>query len=115
MAIVKISLNDEEYTEIAAKAKEEKMTVQNYIRFKTLGKKVSPFDPEEAYSLALAKIEKNGTFTLPDLYENWEEMMKLNPNMAGVYGRLFGNYAESRTEIVAVDDTGRRTVYKRVL
>ena len=114
--VIKLSLSTEEYQELESKAKAEKTTVQNYIRAKMLSKKVSSFDPEEAFDLALAKFKKGDTFSLPDIYgeTRWQEIVEQNPNMAGVYGRIFWEYVETKTEIMCVDKTGRRAIYMKM-
>ena len=113
--VIKLSLSTEEYQELEAKAKEEKMILQDYIRAKLLSKKILSFDPEDAYNLALSKFKKNDTFSLPDVYGSiWQKLIEQNPNMAGVYGKKFDQYVETKTGLMCVDKTGRRAIYKKM-
>ncbi|MBP0964809.1 MAG: DUF1413 domain-containing protein [Oscillospiraceae bacterium] len=112
MPIIKLSLTEEEYQTLESSAKEEKMTVQDYIRFKMLSKRVPTiFEPEEAVRRALSKFAKGEVFTLPDIYG--EEWSKLNPRMTGVFGKRFYNYVEPMSEIefVGMTHDKRRAAY----
>lgn len=57
MPVVKISLTDEEYQELEKLATDEKMSIQDFIRYKMLSQKnPSIFVPEEAARRALEKF-----------------------------------------------------------
>ena len=116
MPIVKISLADEEYQELENLAKDEKMSVQDFIRYKMLSQKnPSIFVPEEAVRRALEKFSKEDeAFTLPDIYGDvWCD---LNPRMTGVFGKRFFNYVKTIKEIgfEGMTPDGRRATYKIV-
>lgn len=114
MPILKLSLTDEENLILSELAKEEKLSGQDYIRYKVFGKKnPSKFTPEEAERRALERFtEEDEPFTLPDIYsEEWEE---LNPRMTGVFGKRFFNYLKTSNsvEYAGMTADGRRATYK---
>lgn len=114
MPIVKLSLTDEEFRELLKQADGEKMSVQDFIRYKLLSKKnPSIFTPEEAEKRALEKYTREDKpFTLPDIYgEEWE---KLDPRMTGVFGKRFYNYLKTSDLIVFAGMTAdrRRATYR---
>jgi len=116
MPIIKISLTDEEYQELENLATGEKMSIQDFIRYKMLSQKnPSIFIPEEAVRRALEKFSKEDEpFALPDIYaELWCD---LNPRMTGVFGKRFFNYVKNISEIeyVGMTPDGRRATYKIV-
>lgn len=114
MPIVKLSLTDEEFEELLKQADGEKMSIQDYIRYRLLSKKnPSIFTPEEAEKRALEKFTaEDEPFTLPDVYgEEWE---KLNPRMTGVFGKRFYNYLKTSDliEYAGMTADGRRATYR---
>lgn len=114
MPIIKISLTEDEYQEIEVLANNEKMSIQDFVRYKMLSKKnPSIFTPEEAVERALKKFKKSDeAFTLPDIYG--DEWSNLNPRMTGVFGKRFFNYLKNIDSIKFVGMTldGRRATYK---
>lgn len=116
MPVVKISLTDEEYQELDTLATDEKMSIQDFIRYKMLSQKSpSIFVPEEAARRALEKFSKeDAPFTLPDIYD--ELWCNLNPRMTGVFGKRFFNYIKNISEIeyAGMTPDGRRATYKIV-
>jgi len=116
MPVVKISLTEEEYQELESLASREKMSIQDFIRYKMLSKKTpSIFTPEEAVDRARKKFKRNDDpFTLPDIYgDDW---VKLNPRMTGVFGKRFFNHVKTIKEIeyVGMSSDNRRATYKIV-
>ena len=116
MPAIKISFTDEEYRELECLANREKMSIQDFVRYKILDKKnPSIFTPEEAVNRALAKFTTNDEpFTVPDIYE--EEWGRLNPRMTGVFGKRFFNHIKTIKEIeyVGMSSDNRRATYKIV-
>lgn len=114
MPIVKLSLTDDEYFDLQNLADEEKMSIQDLIRYKLLSKKnPSIFVPEEAVKRALEKFKKeDAPFTLPDIYG--DEWSNLNPRMTGVFGKRFFNYLKTidLIEYVGMTPDRRRATYK---
>lgn len=114
MPVIKISFTDEEYQELERLADSEKMSIQDFVRYKILDKKnPSIFTPEEAVSRALTKFSKDDNpFTLPDIYD--EEWGRLNPRMTGVFGKRFFNHVKTIEEIeyVGMSPDNRRATYK---
>lgn len=120
MPIIKLSLSDDEYTQVlrmlGADEMTSKMSVQDFIRYKILGKSNPDiFTPEEAVRRALEKYgSEDEPFTLPDIYG--DEWQLLNPRMTGVFGKRFFNYlkadSSSQIEYVGMVDRDRRASYK---
>jgi len=116
MPVVKISLTKEEYQQLENLATVEKMSIQDFIRYKMLShKNPSIFVPEEAVRRALEKFSKEDEpFTLPHIYDElWRD---LNPRMTGVFGKRFFNYIKNISEIefAGMTQDGRRATYKIV-
>lgn len=119
MPIIKISMTEEELTEvrrlIAANDETRNFSVQDFIRFRLLGKS-NPliFTPEEAVRRALEKFSaEDGPFTLPDVYE--EDWASLNPRMTGVFGKKFFRHVQSSVpEIMyaGMTEDNRRATYR---
>jgi hypothetical protein len=114
MPILKLSLTEEEEKILAKLAKDENLSLQDYIRYKVFGiKSPSKFTPEEAERRALEKFaEDDEPFTLPDIYEEeWEE---LNPRMTGVFGKRFFNHLKTSdsVEYAGMTPDGRRATYR---
>ena len=117
MPIVKISLTEEEMTEVLNLRDSEDvtkdMTVQDFFRFKLLEKRnPSMFTPEEAVSRALEKFTvEDAPFTLPDIYG--DEWLSLNPRMTGVFGKRFFKYVENLESIEyhGMSEDSRRATY----
>lgn len=120
MPIIKLSLSDDEYTQVlrmlGADEMTSKMSVQDFIRYKILGKSNPDiFTPEEAVRRALEKYSsEDEPFTLPDIYG--DEWQLLNPRMTGVFGKRFFNHlkadSSSQIEYVGMVDRDRRASYK---
>ncbi len=113
MPVIKISLTENEYEKIDALAGSEKMTIQDYIRYKIFSKKSpSIFVPEEAENRALSKFSKGDVFSLPDIYgDDW---IKLSPRMTGVFGRRFFKYLEEKDgqiKFIGMAPDQRRATY----
>lgn len=116
MPVIKISLTEEEFSELEALAAKEKMSIQDLFRYKTLAnakKNPAMFTPEEAVKRALEKFSaEDPPFTLPDIYgEAW---LDLNPRMTGVFGKRFFNYtaAIDAIQFVGMTPNNRRAVYR---
>ena len=114
MPIIKISLTEDEHKELEKIAKDEKMSIQDLIRYRLLSKKKPLiFNPEEATKRALLKYSiDDGPFTLPDIYgEDWS---KLEPRMTGIFGKRFFNYIKNIEEIEysGMSSDSRRATYK---
>lgn len=116
MPVLKISLTKDEYEELENLAKEDKMSIQDFIRYKMLSKKnPSIFIPEEAVRRAIEKFSsEDEPFTLPDIYD--ELWCELNPRMTGVFGKKFFNYVKNIDEIeyAGMTPDGRRATYRIV-
>lgn len=120
MPIIKISLSNDEYTQVlkmlGADEMTSKMSIQDFIRYKILGKSNPDiFTPEEAVRRALEKYSsEDEPFTLPDIYG--DEWQLLNPRMTGVFGKRFFNYLKAdsslQIEYVGMVDRDRRASYK---
>lgn len=85
---------------------------QDYICFKLFGEAFQPvaeglFTPEEAVRRARTRLVTGQYFTLPELYTEEEWALLPSPKVAGVFGRRFFKYIQSR------DDTGIRFVEGR--
>lgn len=111
MKIIRISFSDENFFVLENYAKEKKMSVQDYIRFVLFHESSSIFTPEEAEKRAKIKIEKDSTFSLPDLYDE-EEWSSISRGEAGVFGRRFFKYIENSENIEFVDMFNRRARYR---
>ncbi|GFI12273.1 hypothetical protein IMSAGC007_04753 [Lachnospiraceae bacterium] len=119
MPVIKLSLTEEELVELqnflVADETTKKMSVQDYIRFKLLGKSNPQiFTPEEALRRALEKFSpEDKPFTLPDIYG--DEWASLNPRMTGVFGKKFFNYlknTESALAYAGMSEDNRRATYR---
>ena len=85
MPVVKVSLNDALYQELMAKAKQQGISIQDYIRSQ-LSDQQEFFYPEKAVQMALQKYRPGEQFTLPMVYgDEW----KAKRGEAGVFGRRF--------------------------
>lgn len=114
MPIIKMSLAENEYTELLELASAEGMTIQDYIRHKLLATKSGTiFTPEEAERRAVEKFSENDPpFTLPDVYgDEWSE---LDPHMTGVFGKRFFNYLKKseNIEYAGMTTNKRRATYR---
>lgn len=114
MPVVKLSLAEDEFEELSKLAGDEKMSVQDFIRYKLLSKKNPEiFTPEEAEKRALEKFTaEDEPFTLPDVYgDDWE---KLDPRMTGVFGKRFFNYLKTSKliEFAGMTAGRRRATYR---
>lgn len=119
MPVIKISLTEEELVELqnllAADETTEKMSVQDFIRFRLLGKSNPQiFTPEEAVRRALEKFSpEDKPFTLPDIYG--DEWASLNPRMTGVFGKKFFNYLKNKESALlyaGMSEDNRRATYR---
>lgn len=113
MPIIKLSLTENEYNELLKQAESEKLTGQDYIRYKIFGKKSpSKFIPEEAERRALEKYSHDDVFTLPDIYG--DEWVELDPRMTGVFGKRFFNYLKTSNsiEFAGMTPDKRRATYR---
>ena len=112
MPVVKISLNDEYYEKLTELAKEQGISIQDYIRNQIFGDTVT-FTPAEAVDKALQKYSSGDLFTLPELYgEEWT----IKRGVAGVFGKQFYNYVidnySDKIEFVGMTNYGRHAQYK---
>ena len=114
MPTVKFSLNDEYFEKLEEMAKEEGITIQDYIRNR-LFNVTTIFTPVEAVNRALKKYSSGETFTLPELYgDDWT----IERGVAGVFGKQFFKFVETEcSEKIKFDkmvNSGRRAQYKIV-
>ena len=112
MPVVKISLNDEYYDKLNSMAKEQGISIQDYIRNQIFGDTVA-FTPAEAVDKALKKYKSGDLFTLPELYgEKWT----IKRGSAGVFGKQFYNFVldnyMDKIEFVGMTNYGRHAQYK---
>ena len=85
MPVVKVSLSDVLYNELMVRAKQEGVSIQDYIRSQ-LSEEEKFFNPEKAVQMALQKYRPGDQFTLPMVYgDEW----KAKRGEAGVFGRRF--------------------------
>ncbi len=114
MPILKLSLTQEQEDKLTELAKNEKLSPQDYIRYRIFGvKSPSKFTPEEAERRALERFTTNDEpFTLPDIYQ--EEWSELNSRMTGVFGKRFFNYLKTSdfVEYAGMTQDGRRATYR---
>lgn len=116
MPVLKISLTDEEMTRLEILARDEDLTLQDYIRYKMLGNRnPAKFTPEEAERRAVEKFTaSDDPFSLPDIYD--EEWTELNPRMTGVFGKRFFNYLKTSestlVEFAGMTKDRRRVTYR---
>lgn len=90
MRVVRITLTDEDYMELAKKAEAERVTMHDYIRERIFDKHPA-FTPEASVRKALEKYKPGDKFTLPMLYgDEW----KVGKSEAGVLGRQFDKYVK---------------------
>lgn len=90
---VKFTMSDANYSEICLKAKDENMSIQEYIRSILFPNQKTEITPENAVRKALEKYSKGDTFTVPEIWgSNWN----LENGYAGVFGRRFNKLV--RTE-----------------
>lgn len=116
MTTFRFDLNDEYSQKLTAAAAENKMNVQDYIRFKLFNKKTI-FTVEEI----IERIQKgdflNKEFTIPDVFspEEWSEMEK---GPSGVLGRNFYSHITENPDLgirfVPDKKIKRRAVYTYV-
>lgn len=115
MPTIKISFPESDYNEVCQLAELENLSVQNYIRFKLLGKKPpQAFTVEEATKRAIQQYAIHEEFTLPDIYgDQWAE---LEPRMTGMFGKKFYENVENVREIefIGMTANGRRANYRIV-
>lgn len=112
MATIKFSLSDDYYCKLETAAKNKKMSIQDYVRYK-LFDIYSIFTVTEAVRRVQVGDFKNKTFSLPDLYgDEWT----LERGLAGVFGKKFYNYISEHTELgikaQGYDKKTRREIYK---
>lgn len=112
MPIVKISLNDAYYGKLTELAKEQGISIQDYIRNQIFGDTVT-FTPVEAVARALNKYSSGDLFTLPELYgDEWT----IKRGVAGVFGKQFFSYVldncDDKIKFVGMTDYGRHAQYK---
>jgi len=114
MPVIKISLNDDYYEKIINLAKEEGISVQDYIRNKVF-EETSIYTPAYAVKLALENLDVNDVFTLPSLYSEYKEW-NIKRGVAGVFGKQFFNYVEEEyqgiIEFNGMADYNRHASYK---
>ena len=116
MPVLKISLTDDDYKILTELALTEKISIQDYMRYRLLSKR-NPiiFVPEEAARRALEKFSKEDeAFSLPDIYgDSWSE---LDSRMTGIFGKRFFNFIKDIPEIEFAGMTadGRRATYRIV-
>ena len=81
MPLLKLSLTNEEMTRLEELAREEDLSLQDYIRYTIFGdRNPAKFTPEEAERRAVEKYTADDEpFTLPDIYQ--EEWSELNPRI----------------------------------
>lgn len=90
MRVVRITLTDEDYAELAQKAETEKVTMHDYIRERIFDRHTA-FTPEISVKKALEKYKPGDKFTLPMVYgDEW----KVRKSEAGVLGRQFDKYVK---------------------
>lgn len=114
MPVLKLSLTKEEEEILTKLAKEESLSLQDYIRYKVFGSKhPAKFTPDEAERRALEKYTaEDEPFTLPDIYQSeWQE---LPPRMTGTFGkRCFHQWKSSEViEFAGMTADGRRATYR---
>lgn len=112
MPVVKISLNDEYYEKLSSLAKEDGISMQDYIRNKVFGDTVV-YTPADAVEKALVKFKPGDLFTVPMIYgEDWN----IKRGMAGVFGKQFFNYVEDncsdKIKFVGMTNYGRHAQYQ---
>lgn len=82
---IKFAVSDDNYASLEAEAKERKLCIQEYIRWRLFPDQV-PFTPRDAAEKALSDRGRGETFTLPKLYgDAWT----LPNGMAGQFGKKF--------------------------
>lgn len=116
MPVLKLSLTDDEISKLKSLAEKEKLSLQDYIRYRIFGKR-NPlkFTPEEAERRAVEKFSvTDGPFTLPEIYEG--EWYELQPRMTGVFGKRFFNYLKNSdntlVEFAGMTRDKRRATYR---
>ena len=88
MAVYKFSLDEEHSQQLETMAREEGVSVQDFIRNR-LFHLTTIYTPTEAVRRAMVKYEKGDKFTLPELYgDEWN----IQRGAAGVFGKRFYNY-----------------------
>ena len=112
MPLLKLSLTNEEMTRLEELAREEDLSLQDYIRYTIFGdRNPAKFTPEEAERRAVEKYTADDEpFTLPDIYQ--EEWSELNPRMTGVFGKRFFNYLRE-SESTVVEFAGEQHIVLR--
>ena len=112
MPVVKISFSDERHQKLVELAKEQGISVQDYIRNQLFGDHAA-FTPAEAVDKALQKYGSGDLFTLPELYgEEWT----IRRGFAGVFGKQFFNYVADncadQIEFVGMTNNNRHAQYR---
>lgn len=116
MSVLKLSLTENEMSKLKNLAEKEKLSLQDYIRYRIFGEKSpSKFTPEEAERRAIEKFTvMDDPFTLPEIYE--DEWYELSPRMTGVFGKRFFNYLKNSdntlVEFVGMTKDRRRATYR---
>jgi hypothetical protein len=116
MPVIKISLSDSSYQQLAEMAKEEGVSVQDVIRNKVFGEQLPQFTPAEAVERALKQYEVGDRFTIPELYgDEWAEMKR---GVAGVFGKQFYHFVSDHCletiRFVGMTNRGRHAQYEIV-
>lgn len=110
MPTIRFAVSEEYRLRLEREAAEVGCTVQDYIRIK-LFDEPTIYTAAEAVRRALAKYKQGETFSLPDLYEEWD----LQRGPAGAFGKQFYAYVEKeypdKIKFNGMTDCNRRAQY----
>lgn len=110
MPTIRFAVSEEYSRRLDREAERLGCSVQDYIRIK-LFDEPSIYTASEAVRRALEKYKKDETFSLPDLYENWD----LQRGAAGAFGKQFFAYVENncsdKIRFNGMTDCNRRAQY----
>lgn len=110
MPTVRFALSEEYYKRLVDMAKQDGISLQDCIRNR-LFHVSTIYTPAEAVKRALQRYKQDETFTLPDLYPEWD----LQRGPAGAFGKQFFAYVKNKySDKIQFDkmiNCGRRAQY----
>lgn len=110
MPIIRFAVSEAYYVRLTREAETAGYSLQEYIR-SVLFQEPTIYTAAEAVRRALHKYKAGDTFSLPDLYEEWD----LQRGPAGAFGKQFFAYVEKevpdKIKFNGMTDCNRRAQY----
>lgn len=110
MTTFRFDLNDQYSKKLKKDAEDNKMNIQEYIRYKLFDEKTI-FSVDEVVNRIQAGGFENKEFTVPDVYSD-AEWSQIDRGNAGVLGKNFFNYVTEHSEL-GIYYIPNRTVKRR--